>query len=1393
MKKLLLLLASMIPYSLLAQSPSFNVSFPSPNAASLGTYGEIPVSLHNGMPSISIPLHQVTEGPINVPVSLNYHASGLRPDVHPGWVGNGWALNCGGMITRIVKGFPDESVWAQELTFLDSKFTHVERGFNIGSLYNYLNGDAGWATPQRISTLAKRGSGYNDDGDYYQETEPDEFTFNFAGYSGKFYFDGNHKPRVISNSDIRVELEDTMMMVPYINGRANINGVLRDYTYAKNNLISNIPGFILETEIKIRGFRIITPDGFQYEFGMWNRPQSIDDLPVEASINFFQQVYCYENWDTWYLKRIVTPDRQSVEFIYGPPANDIRSPIASFGSTFAIAKSSGSATPSGIFKLFGPVSASSSSISSYYEGRIIYPVYLTKIITSSEVIDFSTSVSRELTYDYNAILSSLQVQALNAYDKDLVYFIGARQAIQAPPYDDPYYEVLDFNAFKWRKLDSITVTSRTSKKKIKTWAFTYGNTSSERLTLSRIQEYGMNRVTTGPYQFAYNQKSLPPYNSNQTDHWGFYNGKRANLGDLSETYLSGFYSYKQPDTALMKAGILEQITYPTGGYSHFAYDPHQYTAKVVRHSVTGEFSVQATTNTVAGGLRIRRINSKAGYGAPDVYKYYEYSGGILSGDAQYYWKNYTGRLLNGNTYTSDRFVTQTMLPVSTNSVGSHIGYSTVKELLPSNGYTVYSYTNYDLLDENYLATIEPQSSKYSPFTSRSIERGVLTKKSVYSQSNQMLKEETYTYLDRDTSNYIRATSTKQVPVLGGISIEGSSYRIYKYPHLIKSVVTTDRDHIYSGRISNTVDYYYRTPLHLNPTRIVHTDSKGIVKSTDIRYIADLNGNGPFFMRNMFLRNMTSAPMEKTVRTGTSLTDLTKITAGEVYIYDTMGLYKTPMLKEYKKLNIAEPLAVTNFTPYEGRTPDSKYKTEVEIIQYGQNASQIREMIGKDGIQRAYIWGYDGRYPVTEAENTSYAEIAYTGFEEGTKDYEGKWWNAAGFTGLSTTMNTPSGNTCVNLYALAGHSLNADVKLTPSKKYTVSFWQYGSTVTLTTSGLPLTIISRRTLAVRGNWLLRQITFTNADQGLSLNATAEAWLDEVRLCPEEARMTTYAYDPLIGMTCAIDINNDVIWYEYDGLGRLKLKRDNNRNIVNQYEYKSMGEDNGPSLKRMHIHNPPGSGITVQSVRDITNSPSGPLYTPVAGGAYVEVPYGNKNFEVLVSRTGTLPSSLAAFITDGTGAVCRTITGASSQALSFKNNTINVTREASLDLTIENEPCNSDEGSSGIGRRMYIDNPPGTGLKITQVLVFTPDNETDPWIVSVPEGSNYVDVPYGQYSMVIYINKTGTNSPSMSIYDGTKTLCQPVPATTGNQSVTFNTLAISIIKEGELKLTVNPGSCN
>lgn len=80
----------------------------SPEAAAFMTYGNTPVNLYTGTPDINIPLYTFQGREMALPMSLSYDAGGIRVEQQATWVGLGWNLNVGGRITRIANGLPDD-------------------------------------------------------------------------------------------------------------------------------------------------------------------------------------------------------------------------------------------------------------------------------------------------------------------------------------------------------------------------------------------------------------------------------------------------------------------------------------------------------------------------------------------------------------------------------------------------------------------------------------------------------------------------------------------------------------------------------------------------------------------------------------------------------------------------------------------------------------------------------------------------------------------------------------------------------------------------------------------------------------------------------------------------------------------------------------------------------------------------------------------------------------------------------------------------------------------------------------------------------------------------------------------------------------------------------------
>lgn len=51
---------------------------PTPEAAAIARFGNYEVSEYTGVPNISIPIYDIKEGELEVPITLNYHAGGNK-------------------------------------------------------------------------------------------------------------------------------------------------------------------------------------------------------------------------------------------------------------------------------------------------------------------------------------------------------------------------------------------------------------------------------------------------------------------------------------------------------------------------------------------------------------------------------------------------------------------------------------------------------------------------------------------------------------------------------------------------------------------------------------------------------------------------------------------------------------------------------------------------------------------------------------------------------------------------------------------------------------------------------------------------------------------------------------------------------------------------------------------------------------------------------------------------------------------------------------------------------------------------------------------------------------------------------------------------------------------
>ena len=161
-----------------------NLPIQSPQAAALNKFVEFPVSYFNGIPNISLPLYDVRSGDIDLPISLSYHAGGIRVNEEASWVGLGWALNAGGVISHDVKGIDDDCG--------SQRFFNKYFPTNMGNTYYEDNMDAevigGTNLLDINGNLVNQTTLFGDlgQGNSVADGEPDLYLYNFGNYSGKF-------------------------------------------------------------------------------------------------------------------------------------------------------------------------------------------------------------------------------------------------------------------------------------------------------------------------------------------------------------------------------------------------------------------------------------------------------------------------------------------------------------------------------------------------------------------------------------------------------------------------------------------------------------------------------------------------------------------------------------------------------------------------------------------------------------------------------------------------------------------------------------------------------------------------------------------------------------------------------------------------------------------------------------------------------------------------------------------------------------------------------------------------------------------------------------------------------------------------------------------------------
>ncbi|MCD1117457.1 hypothetical protein [Chryseobacterium turcicum] len=175
-----------------------------PTSNNLMKFEEVPVSNYTGIPDISIPLVSIpsTNPNVNINIGLKYHPLNTKSEDRSGETGLGWSLMAGGTITRTVRGGgPDE------------KNKTIPFGFNYKlGIYNHVLNP----TYKIISGETALFEGNILDNNEYAfyavkgryDTEYDLYQYNFMGISGRFYIvknnDGSFTVEKLDRNNVQI-------------------------------------------------------------------------------------------------------------------------------------------------------------------------------------------------------------------------------------------------------------------------------------------------------------------------------------------------------------------------------------------------------------------------------------------------------------------------------------------------------------------------------------------------------------------------------------------------------------------------------------------------------------------------------------------------------------------------------------------------------------------------------------------------------------------------------------------------------------------------------------------------------------------------------------------------------------------------------------------------------------------------------------------------------------------------------------------------------------------------------------------------------------------------------------------------------------------------------------
>lgn len=1158
-------------------SPLFGQTFnnihdatpPTPEAYAVTKYVDIPMDYSSGVPPISIPLYTLKCGNIELPITLNYNASGIKVEEIATWVGLGWNLSTGPTLIRTVQGNPDEAgtgfrnppyITINDSTFKYSILYHSELAYNSFER-NYIE--------QTVQPTGQIDLG------------ADIYHFNALGYSGKFYWSQQTESFIITpHQNILLE-EHSGYIITLPNGikchytvpELLTSAQTKSYNSGTNSWdatyqnSSNTP-YATAWHISL----IEDPNGntisFNYniEFGVKEFGRNgITYKPLAGHTQpyLYTKGYYLNTYNKPVLSSIETSDGDKIIFKLnesdrldvvnkGKHLNSINiytnynSYLKSYVFNYFY-KTSSDGAPLDVLTYFPGISGIDNSsrkrlfLNSIQEGNFVsldtFPKYYFEYINIDLPNRFSTS--QDYWGYYNGKNNGeFLIPILPDYPSN----IGFPVFLSANKFKRLIYDNIYVSAD--RRIDT-TLTQAGLLKKIiyPTGGYTEYEFQQNDVPASYFKSLAL---ITRPDCFKKSTTFMPIINASLSNHSGEYKHS-VNINNpvswvaYKINYLNNnnsccnynYYLRNLADSSIITLYNLQDTLYlelDEGNYEFICHFNDIYsTGEIPEFTINIHwYEVVDSLNMKIGGLRVANITNYDGLGN-SISRAYEYkkssnsndrvitstSSGTLSGFPTFrrIKRLYQSDIINSNYSANlnyidiyDEFSSGSIMPLTGD--GTLVRYTNVTEYYDANKSTIktdYGYSN-DFSVFN-LGVVNSFEVATKPWMS-----GKPLYKIIYEKFNNeyriIKKEYTFYTVYNDTSFITSLDAFQLMPKYG-----------YSNWHLPTSTAEYsyhfDQDGNFIESIINISQTDYNS-LKLPSKSISYNSQNDIIESSTY-YPTDFistNYNLPEIKSRYILNN----PILQL----TKMND--RVMNGSFIKYDSLG---NP-IEIYKYYN--DSLIQWH---HDSSLIDLTYFQLVTKAKYDHKGN-ITHIEKYNEPESSYLLGEFG-IPLAICKNAKPEECYYISFESNKQYALDK--NAILNGSLVYSYNF-TGSSCFELGTINLKGLSS------KKKYKVSYWSLNGPFT----------ISNSTKIETGRTEREWTYFEHELEPLTtnINISGSGLIDEIRVLPIDATMITFSYNNRNQIIDKSDENNMTTFYKYDQLRRLIEIRDKDYNILKMYEY-------------------------------------------------------------------------------------------------------------------------------------------------------------------------------------------------------------------------------------------------